>query len=141
MKEFFDKFLTSKQRELDVQRAYALLMLANEIMSEADDIEDVYNARKVFEYAFLSNNLTPLMNQNPFIKLSKRNFEQLYKHKNLIKRGVLNHEAMKDVHDHLQALLTRLRHSVNSELQLDKEVHYVFNSKDDFVTFARTYSD
>lgn len=141
MKEFFFNFLKSKQNEQHVKRAYAILMLSHSILAEADDIEDVYNARKLFEYAFTSNNLTVLMNENPFIRLSKHNFEQLYKHKNLIERGVLNQVVTKEVHWPLQELLTRLRNSVDGSIDLDEHIAYVNENKAEFISTARTYND
>lgn len=141
MKEFFSNFLKSKQNEQHVKRAYAILMLSHSILADADDIEDVYNARKLFEYAFTSNNLTVLMNENPFIKLSKRNFEQLYKHRNLIKRGVLNQAVTKEVHWPLQELLTRIRNSVDDSINLYEHIAYVNDNKAEFISTARTSND
>lgn len=141
MKEFFSSFLKSKQNEQHVKRAYAILTLSNSLLSEADDIEDVYNARQLFEYAFTSNNLSALMNENPFIKLSKHNFEQLYKNRNLIKRGVLNPKVVKEVHWPLEELLTRMRNSVNASINIHEHIAYVNENRDEFISTARTYKD
>ncbi|AGP79804.1 hypothetical protein I633_21886 (plasmid) [Alteromonas mediterranea 615] len=137
MKQFFSNFFTSEQNEEDVKRAYAILSLSSHILSEADDIEDVYNAYKLFLYAFLTNNLSHILKENVFVKLSKEKFEYSYRSKNLIEQSVLNLKVTKELHEDLQTLLTRIRNSEKEKMNLDEHIDYVFENRVQFVSYAR----
>lgn len=131
----------SKQRERDVKRAYAVLMLSHDILSKADDIEDLYNARKLFEYAFLANNVTDLLADNDFAFKAKKKFEFIYQDKSLIRHSVLDKKVTAELEESVATLLRKMRNSAAREMQIDEEVDYVFANKANFVDFARRYKD
>lgn len=121
----------------DIKKAYAVLLLAEKVLDDAFDIEEVYNTRKLFAYAFESNNMEQFINDNPFIKLSKRNFEETYRTKNLIKRGELNLMYKESLQRHLKETLVRLRNYTKDKFDISEYSEFVENNAQKFINVAR----
>lgn len=135
----FISAMTNRQSRTinNTKKAYAILALAEKIMDEAFDIEEVYNAHRLFDYAFDSSDLGNLLEQNPYLKFAKRNFQIGYKSKNLIKKGTLNIENANLLHHYLVDTMNRLKATLDEDHDVNEFVEYVDGSSATFIKAAR----
>lgn len=118
-----------------VKKTYAVLKLASSIMSEADDIEDLYNAKKLVDFAFIDWPLIYLFSDAEYVYLTRNRFYHFYHNYDFIKRSVLNKKRTAQLHSKLKDVIRKIE---NMDIeQLNYHVSFVESNEVDFINAAR----
>lgn len=116
------------------RKTYALLNLARCLLLESVDIEDVYNAKKVFELAFSYWNIDPVSSQ--FILLEKRRFLANYASEALIIHSQINQEHLRLIIHNIETVIRRIENL--SLFETCDEIDFVIENKARFISYARS---
>lgn len=116
------------------RKTYALLTLARSLLSESTDIEEVYNAKRVFDLAFSYWDVDAASSR--FILMEKRRFLVNYASEGLISHSEINFEHLQTMIRNIETVIRRIENL--SLFDTCDEVDFVFENKEQFIAYARS---
>tara|TARA_B100000700_G_scaffold321158_1_gene419837 strand:+ start:9723 stop:10232 length:510 start_codon:yes stop_codon:yes gene_type:complete len=130
-----NKILGKEQSGQEMPRkTYALLTLARCLLLESTDIEDVYNAKKVFDLAFSYWNIDPATSN--FVFLEKHRFLVNYESEALIRHSEIDQEQLSLLIRNIEMVIRRIENL--SLFKTCDEVDFALENRERFITFARS---